>query len=121
MTDALPLDTPTLGVFLLVTAAMGGSAAWMAGSGLARGWRPYWHGVLAFLLVAAVSRFLHYALFSGTLLSGPGYALDAAVAVLVGTLGYRFTRAGQMTTQYRWLYARTGPLTWRARDPGQAP
>ena len=23
--------------------------------------------------------------------------------------------AGQMVTKYRWLYARTGPLTWRER------
>ena len=116
MTEALPLDTPTLGVFLLVTVALGGGAAWMAGSGLARGWRPFWQIVLACLLLAAVSRFLHYALFSGTLLSATGYALDAIVALAIGSLGYRVTRTGQMTTQYRWLYERTGPLTWRARD-----
>ncbi|MCJ2127316.1 DUF6867 family protein [Methylobacterium sp. E-045] len=116
MTETLSLDTPNLGIFLLVTVAMGGGAAWMAGSGFARGWRPFWHCVLAGLAIAAVSRFLHYALFSGTLLSPAGYALDAVVILAIGALGYRSTRTRQMTTQYRWLYERTGPLTWRDRQ-----
>jgi hypothetical protein len=25
-----------------------------------------------------------------------------------------------MTSQYRWLYERTGPLTWREKPQGQA-
>jgi uncharacterized protein (DUF2249 family) len=28
--------------------------------------------------------------------------------------GYRYTRATQMTTQYRWLYERNGPFGWKA-------
>jgi hypothetical protein len=118
--DGLALTPAAIGIFLLVTVALGGSAAWMTGSGMARAWRPFWQCALALLLVAATARFLHYALFEGTLLSLPAYALDAAVILLIGGLGYRATRAGQMTTQYRWLYERTGPLTWRSRDGGQA-
>jgi hypothetical protein len=115
MPDIVALDGATIGIFLLVTVAMGGSAAWMTGSGLARGWRPFWHCALALLLIAGVTRFLHYALFEGTLLSGPAYLVDAAFVSAVGALAYRFTRAGQMTRQYAWLYERTGPLTWRDR------
>ena len=31
----------------------------------------------------------------------------------MSALGWRMTRAGQMATQYYWLYERTSPLTWR--------
>ncbi|KQP65203.1 DUF6867 family protein [Methylobacterium sp. Leaf112] len=115
MPETFALTGATLGIFLLVTVAMGGSAAWMTGSGMARGWRPFWHCALALLLIAAVTRFLHYALFEGTLLSAPDYAVDAVFALAVGAFAYRFTRAGQMTRQYAWLYERTGPLSWRDR------
>ena len=115
MPETLGLTGATPGIFLLVTVAMGGSAAWMTGSGLARGWRPFWHCALALLLIAGVTRFLHYALFEGTLLSGPAYAIDAVFVLAVGAFAYRFTRAGQMTRQYAWLYERTGPLSWRDR------
>jgi hypothetical protein len=45
--------------------------------------------------------------------------IDAIVILGIGSLGYRYVRARQMTTQYRWLYERTGPFSWRER-PGQA-
>ena len=105
----------SLGVFLLVTLAMGGWAGWMAARALARGWRPYWQAVPALLLVAAAVRFIHFALFEGTLTSPYYYAVDAAVVLLIGSIGFRYTRTRQMTSQYRWLYERTGPLTWRER------
>ena len=46
----------SLGVFLLVTLAMGGWAGWMAARAVARGWRPYWQCVPALLAVAAAVR-----------------------------------------------------------------
>lgn len=107
-----------IGIFVLVTVVLGGSAAWMTGSGLARVWRPFWQCALALLLIAAVTRFLHYALFEEPLLSLPGYLVDAVVAFAVGAFAYRFTRTGQMTRQYAWLYERTGPLSWRERASG---
>jgi hypothetical protein len=33
----------------------------------------------------------------------------------IGLLGYRTTRARQMTRQYPWLYERTGLLSWREK------
>ena len=109
-------EEDALGIFLLVTVAMGGWAAWMAARGIARAWRPFWHCALALLLVAAAVRFIHYALFGGTLLSAWYFAVDAVVVTLIGALGYRYTRTRQMTTQYRWLYERTSPLSWRERE-----
>lgn len=105
----------SLAVFLLVTVAMGGWAAWMAARAIARGWRPYWQVIPALLLVAAAVRFIHYALFGGTLLAPWFYAVDAAVILVIGSIGFRYQRTRQMTTQYRWLYEKTGPLTWRER------
>jgi hypothetical protein len=55
-----------------------------------------------FILGAAV-RFFHFALFDGTLLSLPAYALDTAVAIGCATLGFRTARARQMARQYRFL------------------
>jgi len=60
-------------------------------------------------------RFIHFALFDGTLLSLRYYLVDLAFLVVIGFLAHRHTRAGQMTRQYRWLYERTGPLTFRRR------
>lgn len=107
--------------FLLVTGAMGGWAGWMAARAVARSWRPYLACLPALLGVAAAVRFIHFALFSGTLLSPQYFLIDALVVLAIGSVAFRMTRARQMTTQYRWLYARTGPFTWRERpEAGQA-
>jgi hypothetical protein len=37
------------------------------------------------------------------------------VLLVVGSLGFRYIRTRQMTSQYRWLYERTGPFSWRER------
>jgi hypothetical protein len=60
-------------------------------------------------------RFIHYALFHGTLLTVQYYVVDAIVLMVIGSLGFRYYRARQMSTQYRWLYERTGPFSWRER------
>jgi predicted membrane metal-binding protein len=108
-------EEPSFWLFGLVTVLMGGWAAWMTGRALALTWRPVWQVILATLLLAAVVRFFHYALFGGTLLTLHYYLVDAVVVMAIGLTGYRYTRARQMTTQYRWLYERTGPLTWREK------
>jgi hypothetical protein len=66
-------------------------------------------------LLAAAVRFFHYALFDGNLLSPYYYLVTYAVLVASASLGFRAMRTTQMVTQYRWLYERTGPLTWRDR------
>lgn len=98
---------------VLVTILIGGGAAWLAGRAIAATWRPIWHTIGAMILVGAAVRFVHFALFQAELLSLASYAADTVFLLIVGCLAWRVTRAGQMVTQYPWLYSRTGPLTWR--------
>ncbi len=102
-------------VFLGLTVIIGGSAAYLAGRGLARSWRPFWRVFFYMALLAAAIRFFHYALFDGELLSLWKYLVTYAVVLAAASLGYRTMRTTQMVTQYRWLYERTSPLTWRPR------
>ncbi len=108
-------EEPSVWLFLLVTVIMGGWAAWMTGRAMALTWRPYWQLIAYLLILAGAVRFIHYALFGGTLVSLHYYLVDAIVVLLIGSLGFRYRRARQMTTQYRWLYERTGPFSWRER------
>lgn len=102
-------------LFLLVTIVMGGWAAWMTGRAIALTWRPLWNAVLYTLLLGFVVRFIHFALFGGTLLSAHYYVVDTVVLLGFAMAGYRYMRTTQMTTQYRWLYERTGPFGWKSR------
>jgi hypothetical protein len=102
-----------IGSVVLVTGMLGGGAAWLAGRAIAATWRPPWAVVAAMLLVAATARFIHFALFHGNLLSLTSYACDVCIFLVVGLIAWRATRAAQMVRQYPWLYARTGPLSWR--------
>jgi hypothetical protein len=110
----------SFGVFLLVTVAMGGGAAWMSGRAIAATWRPWWH-VIAYMLILGVGvRFIHFALFEGTFVSPYYYLVDSAVCLLLGFLGFRITRAGQMARQYGFRNVRTGLLTWARRSAASA-
>jgi hypothetical protein len=110
----------SLGVFFLVTVAMGGSAAWLAGRAIAATWRPWWRVVLYMLILALAVRFIHFALFNSKLLSLHYYLVDYAVCLLFGLLGFRVMRVRQMVTRYRWLNARAGLLRWRRRTTPNA-
>ena len=112
------------GLFLLVTVIMGGGAAFLAGRAIAATWRPWWHVAFYMLILGLAVRFIHFALFEGTLVSPQFYAVDTAVCLIFGYLGFRATRVAQMTTQYRWINARAGPLRWARRStalPGKQP
>ena len=109
------LSDDSLRVFLVLTVIIGGGAAFLAGRGLARSWKPFWRVYFYMALLAAAVRFFHYALFDGNLLSLYYYLVTYAVTLAAGVLGFRAMRTTQMVTQYRWLYERTSPLTWRNR------
>ncbi|MFW2392297.1 MAG: DUF6867 family protein [Methyloceanibacter sp.] len=110
------LSDDGLGVFLVLTLILGGGAAYLAGRGLAGTWRPLWRVFFYTALLACAVRFFHYALFDGALLSPYYYLVTYAVLLAAALLGFRVMRTTQMVTQYRWLYERTSPLTWRARN-----
>ena len=104
-----------IGLFVLVTVVMGGGAAWLAGRAIASTWRPWWHVAFYMLILGGAVRFIHFALFEGTLLSPHYYLVDGAVCMLFGFLGFRVTRAAQMASRYRFLHVRTGPWSWARR------
>jgi hypothetical protein len=108
-------EEPSIWLFLFVTVILGGSAAWMTGRAIAITWRPFGQLLLYLLILAAAVRFIHFALFGGTLVSVHYYAIDAIVVLIIGVLGFQYNRARQMTTQYRWLYERTGPFGWKEK------
>ena len=109
-----------IGLFLLVTVIMGGGAAFLAGRAIAATWRPWWHVAFYMLILGLAVRFIHFALFEGTLLSPQFYAVDTIVCLIFGFLGFRATRVGQMTTQYSWINHRAGFMRWRRRGDAAA-
>jgi hypothetical protein len=111
----------SLADFLLVTVFLGGGAAYLTGRAVALTWRRMPKLLVYLLLLAAAVRFIHYALFGGTLLSPQYYVVDLVVLLCIGGLGFRITRARQMTGQYSWLYQSAGGLRWRPRTDGADP
>jgi hypothetical protein len=114
---ALFYEEGSLGIFVLVSIVLGGGAAWLAGRAIAATWRTRWQGVAYMLILGAAVRFIHFALFGGTLLSLHYYAVDAAICMAFGFAGFQAARATQMTSQYRWINAPNGPFRWRRRPP----
>lgn len=109
-------EEPTVWLFLLVTVVMGGWAAWMTGRAVAITWRPLAQLVFYVLVLGLFIRFIHFALFNATLLSPHFYIVDTLVLFAFAFAGWRYNRTRQMTTQYRWLYERTGPFSWKAKQ-----
>jgi hypothetical protein len=102
-------------LFILVTVVMGGAAAWQMGRSIAQTWRPF---VVLFgyaVLLTCAVRFIHFALFQGTLLSIQYFAVDYAVVVALAMLGWRKRRAEQMASQYAFSYRTSGPFAWRRK------
>lgn len=110
-------EESSVGVFLLVTVIFGGGAAGLSGRAIAVTWRPWWQIIVYMLILAGAVRFIHFALFGATLLSPYYYAVDAAVCLAFGFLGFRVARVTQMVGQYRWINQRSGRLRWRRRSP----
>jgi len=112
---ALLYEDESLGIFVLVTIVLGGGAAVLAGRAIAATWRPWWQVVVYMLILGAAVRFIHFALFGGTLISPHYYAVDSAVCLVAGLLGFRAARAAQMVRQYGWINVPDGPLRWRRK------
>jgi hypothetical protein len=107
----------SLGDFLLVTVFLGGGAAWLTGRAVALTWRPVWKLILFIVLLTAAVRFIHFALFGGTLLSLYFFLADFVILLALAGIGHQVTRTLQMVGQYSWLFDRAGPLSWRRRQP----
>jgi len=110
------LSDDGLRVFLVLAVIIGGGAAFLSGRGLAKSWKPFSRVFFYMALLTAAVRFFHYALFEGNLLSVYYYLVTYVLLLAAACLGFRAMRTTQMVTQYRWLYERTSPLTWRGRQ-----
>ncbi|MFD1332901.1 DUF6867 family protein [Methylopila musalis] len=106
----------SLAEFLFVTGVLGGGAAWMAGRAIATSWEPAWKAALWMLPLAGAVRFIHYALFSGSLLTAQFFLVDLAILVVLALAGHRTRMAAQMTRQYDWIFERAGPFGWRKKS-----
>jgi len=75
------------------------------------------------VLLAVAVRFLHFSLFGGSFFlpldkfstAFHHFIVDFVVLMVLAVLGRQITRSGQMSTQYRFLYRRAGPFSWRER------
>ncbi len=101
--------------FFFVTLLLAGSAAFLTGRAMARTWQGDKQLALYIVLLAAATRFIHFSLFSGTLLSLHYYIVDLIALLIIAFVGKRMTRAGQMSTQYSFEYNRSGPLGWQRK------
>jgi hypothetical protein len=101
--------------FFLVTCLLGGWAAWMTGKACAQTWRSVGMLIFFLILLGIAVRFIHHALFAGTMFSLHYYIVDTIILIVIGALGYRYTRTNQMVTQYHWLYERASPLSWKPK------
>jgi hypothetical protein len=115
MRSLLNLFDDSVRDFLLITVIIGGGAAALTGRAIAAAWRPWWHVIPFMLLLGAVVRFLHFALFGDPLLSLTGYGADTAVCLVCGLIGFRLTRVSQMVTCYGWVNERADIYSWRRR------
>jgi hypothetical protein len=101
--------------FVLITIVIGGVLAWQAGRAIAGTWRGFLMVPVYMLILAAGVRFLHYALVGEELLNLQYYIVAFVVACLASAYGYRTRRAEQMSTQYSWIYRRSGLLGWSSK------
>lgn len=98
--------------FVFVTVILAGGAAFLTGRAVARAWEGELRLVIYMILLAAATRFIHFALFDGTLLTPYYYLIDFVVITVIAILGKRLTRARQMARQYGFEYERRNALSW---------
>jgi hypothetical protein len=119
-------EEPSPWFFVLVTLVIGGWLAFMTGKVCAETWRNLPQTIAYVLVLGLAVRFVHFALFEGTLFSARFYIADTVLLMIIALAAWRLTTTRIMTTQYWWLYQRTGPFTFAERPaplsspPGQS-
>jgi uncharacterized protein DUF6867 len=108
-------DEGSLAIFVFLSVALGGGAAWLAGRRAALNWQPWWLVVVYMVILGAAVRFIHFALFASRLLSLHYYLVDTAVCLLFALVSFRIMRVRQMVTRYDWINEHAGVFRWRRR------
>jgi hypothetical protein len=101
--------------FIILTLILGGWLAFMTGRAFALTWRNVAMLLFALLFIGLVNRFIHFAVVKGALFSLKYYMSDTFCLIIIGLIGFHFTRKKQMLTQYWWLYEPVGFLGYRLR------
>jgi hypothetical protein len=83
-------------------------------------WRPVINVVVYAVGLSLAVRFIHYALFNGSLLTLQYFLTDLVVLLALAALGFRFTQTSQMVGRYSWLYERQSPISWRAKNAAES-
>ena len=109
-------EESSIWLFLLITVLIGGWMSWRTGRALAGAWKSVWLLLPAALALGLGVRFLHFALFEGTLLSPRFWMVDSALCGLAGWLGWRCERAGLMARQYAFAFRRVTPFRFERKD-----
>ena len=99
----------------LVFLALACWAAWMTGRAIAGTWRSFVSCFLYSIPLAMFVRFIHFAMFEGPFINVRYFVVDLIVLAIIVVIAFRYTRTGQMVTQYNWLYERASPLSWRSK------
>ncbi|MCP8894128.1 hypothetical protein KYK29_04235 [Shinella daejeonensis] len=108
-------EEPSVWQFLFITVIMGGWTAWRTGKSCAENWQGLRTLAIYVLLLGVAIRFIHHALFGGTMFALQYYIVDTVVLLLFSIAGYRFYRTRQMTQMYYWLYEKATPFSWRGK------
>jgi hypothetical protein len=108
-------EEPSILQFALITCIIGGWAAWRTGKSVADGWQTYTTVVIYTLLLGVGIRFVHHALFNGTMFTFQYYVVDTIILLLFSTAGFRFYRTRQMVTSYYWLYEKASAFSWKEK------
>jgi len=93
----------TLLSFVALTIVIGGGMALSAGGAVAQGWNSMAHLFLYTLLLTFADRFLHFALFEGTLLSVKHFLIDFVILFICAGIGFTLRRQSQMRRQYGFI------------------
>ncbi len=104
-TGTNPIWEVSMWEFVFVTAALGGGAAFLTGRAVAKSWLGNSQLIIYVVLLTAATRFIHFALFEGTLISLWYFCVDLIVLLAFGFAGKSMTRSKQMATQYGFLSA----------------
>ena len=109
-------EEPSFWLFALITVAMGGWAAWRTGIAIAKTWKPVILLVPYMLILGMAVRFIHFAMFHGSLFSLRYYIVDTVVVMVAAYLGWRSERANGMARQYAFAFEKSSFLSWRRKS-----
>lgn len=101
--------------FLFISCLIGGWTAWRTGKSVAESWQTVPRLLTYVALLGLAIRFVHHALFGGTMFSLQYYIVDTVVLLLFATAGFRYYRTRQMANNYYWLYEKASPFSWKAK------